>query len=302
MQKAQNSHNLFLLILLLTSTSCSANTQPPTAISSPTTKISTPLIKATDISIPTVMSQYFQTDGYILKSTIKLGDYKVQSWENPLIDNIWGRSRVSIHVMFQTILIDNAMVGQLPQEDITGEGHPDVIIYSPERVWENVIIYDLGTNDTNDRITRVFDDSIPRDCKFEIKDINNDNIPEIINCDFAFGFFDCGPSWGPMPLIVYSYDSISMRYNVVSPLYPEIYEEAIESSTKLSEKSPTDKCIISNLLMNYFYAGRIDKGWSELSRIYQGQDIDSFQKEMQDLLKIKRRAGRFILLEDLKTK
>lgn len=298
----QPNHWFLVLITLLIINACSTNTQPTVATPLAFTQTaSLPTIEPTITSVPS-MSQYFQTDDYILKSTIKLGDYKIQNWENPSVDNIWGRSRVSIHVMFQTIWIDNAYLGELPQDDITGEGHPDVIIYSPERVWQNVMIYDLGNEGTQDKVTRVFYDSVPRDCNFELKDLNNDGVPEIINCDFAFGFFDCGPSWGPTPLIIYSYDSNSMQYNNVSPLYPEIYKETIESLTKLAEESPKDKCLISGLLMNYFYSGQIEKGWSELNRIYQGQDVQGFQKEMEDLLQIKRKAGLFVLLEDLKAK
>ena len=298
----QPNYWLLVLIPALIIGACAKNTQPTVITVPPLTQAaSSPMVESTVTSIPS-MSQSFQTDDYILKSTMQLGDYKVQSWENPSVDNIWGRSRVSIHVVFQTIWIDNAYLGELPQEDVTGEGHPDVIIYIPERVWQDVMIYDLGTESTNDKITRVFYDSIPRDCNFEFKDLNNDGVSEIINCDRAFGFFDCGPSWGPTPLIVYSYDNNSMQYNNVSPLYPETYKETIEALTKSAEESPKDKCLISGLLMNYFYSGQIEKGWSELHRIYQGQDLDSFQKEMEDLLKIKRRAGLFVLLEDLKAK
>lgn len=313
---------LFLLLMLVlsacTTTSTTAMSTPieqaeaqrentPITLPSPKATYSTlstitatsePLVETTVTDISN-MSQHFRTNDYLLKSTIQLEDWTIISWELSSNEHKWGRNRVTISVMYQTVMIDNAVLGQLPQEDITGEGHPDVMLYIPERVWKYVMIYNLGDFITFDKITRVYFDSIPRDCKFEIKDLNNDDISEIINCDFAFGFFDCGPSWGPMPLTISTYDSISMQYNVVSPLYPEIYTETIQTLTELSEQSPEDKCLISGLLMNYFYSGQTEMGWSEMHRIYEGDDIDDFQKEMEELLETKRKAGRYVLLEDL---
>lgn len=315
--------NLSILILLLALSACAPTPSNPisttipqteahrknTPITLPSTETtqnklsaitatSEPLLETPITDIPN-MSQHFRTDDYRLKSTIQLEDWTIRSWETRSSDHVWGRNRVTISVMFQTIMIDNAVLGQLPQEDITGEGHPDVMLYIPDRVWKYVVIYNLGDFITFDKITRVYFNSIPGNCKFEIKDLNNDNIPEIINCDRAFGFFGCGPSWGPVPLTISTYDANSMQYNNVSPLYPEIYTDTIQSLTELSEQSPEDKCLISGLLLNYFYSGQTELGWSEMRRIYQGEDIDDFQREMEEILEVKRKAGIYVLPEDL---
>lgn len=298
----QKSTQVERIIPTETFTAIPTNTYSPTITITPSSI--QPLVPST------TMAEMFRASEYTLETTITINEpgryYQIQSWDNSTND--WGADqRVSIkNEPFETIWIEYARLGQLPQVDITGEGDPDVIIYGQgARLANPVYIYNLG-----DELTRVFMNYRPSSYRpsgcnldsFEFKDLDNDGILEIITCDAAFGSFDCGPSMGPMPLIVYSYDSELMQYNIVNPLYPEVYSESIETLTKLAEESPKNKCIISDLVMDYFYSGQIEKGWSELTRIYQEDDVENFRQEMKDLLQFKREIGIFVLLEDLKTK
>lgn len=284
-------------------------TPKPTSTDKPTVTM-TPL--PTQVLTPTYsMAEVFKADEYVLETTITIFEpgryyYQIQSWDNTTRD--WtADNRITIKdEPFETIMIENARLGELPQTDITGEGDPDILIYGwGARLANPVYIYNLGN-----KLTRVFMSYRPSNyessgCPYdllEFEDLDNDGVLEILTCDAAFGAFDCGPSMGPMPLIVYAYDSELMQYNIVNPLFPEIYSETIEALTKLAEESPERKCIVSDLLLNYFYSGQIEKGWSELYRIYSGQDVDDFRKELENLLESMRKAGRFVLLEDLDEK
>lgn len=266
----------------------------------------TPLLSQTSESTNS-LAEMFSADEYILETAITINEprryYQIQSWDNSTSDWIADNIISISNGPFETILIKYARLGELPKADITGEGDPDVLIYGwGARLANPVYIYNLG-----EELTRVFRSyrsscSRPSGCDFEMfdfKDLNYDGIPEIITYDTALNRFDCGPSLGPMPLIVYAYDSELMQYNIVSPLYPEIYSEIIATLTELAEKSPEYKCVVSDLVMNYLYSGQIEKGWSELDRIYQGDDSEAFREEMENLLQFKYERERFILLEDL---
>lgn len=311
----------FLLVFVIVGCNTQIATQSETATPAKTfsqtptntknsTVTTTPSLAQTSESAQS-MAEMLHADEYILENVITIKEpgryyYEIRSWDNAKNDYL-ADNRISISTWsFETIWIDYARLGELPQVDITGEGDPDVIIYGwGARLSNPVYIYNLGYE-----LTKVFDSyrvscSRPSGCDFdmfEFKDLNNDGVYEIISYDAAFGSFDCGPSMGPMPLIIYAYNSELRHYEIINPLYPEQYNEIIETTTRLAEESPKYKCVVSDHLLNYFYSGQIEKGWSELNRIYQGDDVESFRKEIEDLLEFKREKGRFVLLEDLETK
>ncbi len=302
-----------VITLSIVIVACSAKKQSETATLLPTSITSASSIQtmSTSTTEPTStnllnMSQYLGTDEFVLEETLELKKpyyYTIQTWDNPISDRS-SDHRISITKSVETILINDAELGNLPQGDITGEGDPDLLIYVGKgSKFGPVYIYNLGQE-----VTKVFSGVIPRqggkegECRFAVQDLNNDGIPEIINCDAMFGFFDCGPSFGPMPQLIYEYNSEIRQYHVVNPLYPNLYTRSINYYTELVKKFPNDKCWISSLLMNYFYSGQIDKGWSQLPRLYQGKDIDEFQKELDEMLAFKQKAGLFVLPSDVKTK
>jgi hypothetical protein len=281
----------------------------PTNTSSPTATI-TPFPTQT-LEPAMSMVDVLRADEYVLEDVVVFDKpwryhYEIQSWGNT-ITNSRVNDRVSIVGQpFVTIFIDHAWLGELPKADITGEGDPDVIIYGwGARLANPVYIYNLG-----DELTRIFhvyrpSNYEPSGCPydlFEFEDLDSDGVLEILTCDAVFGSFDCGASMGPMPILVYSYDSEAMQYSIVNPLFPEIYDEPIRKLTKLAEESSERQCIISDLVMNYFYSGQIEKGWTELYRIYRGDDIESFRQELENVLSFRRDLGRYVLLEDIEQK
>ncbi|MDH5505983.1 MAG: hypothetical protein OEZ02_02045, partial [Anaerolineae bacterium] len=106
----------------------------------------------------------------------------------------------------ETIRIENASVRLYEESgtDITGEGNPDVIVFSSTggaHCCYTFHVYDMG------EYPRKVMEAFTKDCGGEFKDLEGDGVFEFITCDASFNYFtrQCCYACSPFPRVVYRY-------------------------------------------------------------------------------------------------
>jgi hypothetical protein len=224
-----------------------------------------------------------------LLGEMQVGSYTVRRWHDT-----WMPSTIVTISRGDEVIVqieEDSLLVRMAGQDITGEGHPDVVVGSWKPVpmgAYSMAIYDLGPT-----VTQVLDlspitcgdfllgDACP--CGGMFQDLDGDGIPEVIACDEAFYFrwnvpmrsYDCAPQ----QLVVLQYNA-KRGYAPASHRFPDIYRARLSWLRKEAKKSTREPlvpgegppCAVMGLVLSYLYTGQPANAWEELDRRYDEPD------------------------------
>jgi hypothetical protein len=243
---------------------------------------------STRVPQPTVTPIPTETPGtYVVEDERLIGAYSVALWHNTA-DGSWSFNDIAtISVGGETLVQLESVFGfgDPTGRDITGEGHPDVVLErftGGAHCCFSVIVYDLGPTLTKVLETR------ESNCRGRFEDLDGDSVLEFITCDDLFAYVYCPYACSPMVQVIMRYEP-GRGYVPASPhfvhLYVEItarHVELAEGATagELGEWDETTKCAVLPLTLDYLYTGQADRAWAELSRLYTYPDELLFWAEI----------------------
>ena len=178
-----------------------------------------------------------------------------------------------------------SLLGELTGTDITGEGHPDVIVEvftGGAHCCSSTIVYDLGPE-----FTKVLETPLSN-CGGSFEDLNGDGVYEYLTCDDLFAYFYCPYASSPVVKVVMEYKP-GHGYVPASPRFAYLYEDAIAHDTALAEEyGPGDlgewdgsnKCAVLPVVLDYLYSGQPERAWESFEKFYTGTDRMLFWAEL----------------------
>jgi hypothetical protein len=170
--------------------------------------------------------------------------------------------------------------------DITGDGTPELIIetYSGgAHCCFSTLVYSLG-----ERAEKLLETQASN-CGGDFRDLDGDGVLEFVTCDDRFAYAYCPFAASPVVTAVLAYQA-GQGYLAAGPRFAEIYDEPIATHTTLAEQAQpgalgewdvTTKCAVLPLVLDYLYAGRTERAWSELQRLYTFPDAQAFREEIE---------------------
>ena len=223
---------------------------------------------------------------YKLKNEIVIGSYGIRYWHHT--DSATGYEDIVLIEKkgMESILIESAFeIVTLIDADINGDGFPDVIIetYSGgAHCCFSTQVYSLGEKPI--LILKKPESNISG----EFEDLDDDGIYEYITADDIFAYEYCPFVSSPIVKVIMAYDEQAGRYLPASPNFPNEYIKEIEENTQSADRvaraninengewDDTTKCSVLPLVLDYIYLGDLEKAHSELERVYEYDDLDSF--------------------------
>lgn len=266
--------NLFDLVIVAASFGSST---PPTP--TPTPGSVPPPLPPTDSTCP--------QETYTLQDERVIAHYAIRLWQSvpssfECLDIVtidaWAQPRVQIEA------VDS--LDDLTGSDITGEGHPDVIIHTFTRGAHccfSTFVYDLGPT-----ITKVLE-TPESHCPSTFGDLDGDGVSECQTCDDLFAYRYCGYAGSPMPMVILEYGP-GQGYVPASPRFAYLYAGDIVAHTLRAQQATlggmcqddgTTKCAVLAVVLDYLYAGLPQYAWAELYRLYRCPDVAVFRAEIE---------------------
>jgi hypothetical protein len=226
-------------------------------------------------------------EAYVILQERQIGEYVVRLWRNTAsegigydnIATISGGGQPEVRVEFA------AELGQETGTDLTGEGHPDVVIEvftGGAHCCLSTIVYDLGPT-----LTKVLETPLSN-CGGSFQDLDSDGVAEYVTCDDLFAYVYCCYAGSPAAQVVLRYDPES-GYVPASPRYGDTYAGPIVADTQIAENAEpgercewdeTTKCGVLPLVLDLLYAGQDAQAWAELNRLYPYPDVLLFWAEI----------------------
>jgi len=263
----------------------STPTQPPpvpTATPIPPQPTSTPI----PISSATPVTGAIPAS-YVVEEDVPLGQYTIRLWRNTA-DDAWGFDKIATisaggQTLAQVELV--SQLGDLTGVDITGEGHPDVIVETytgGAHCCLSTIVYDLGPT-----LTKVLE-TPESNCGGWFEDLDGDSVFEFVTCDDLFAYAYCPYAFSPAVQVILQYEP-GQGYVPASPRFAHLYAEAMASHTQMAEDAvagdlaewdETTKCAVLPLLLDYLYTGQADQAWIAFNRFYAHSDALLFWSEV----------------------
>lgn len=256
------------------------------------TAVATPIPDPTHTATAPVPSPTLSTpeppgETYIIDQERRIGEYVVRLWRNTApegigydnIATISGAGQPEVRVEFA------AALGEETGTDLTGEGHPDVVIEvftGGAHCCLSTIVYDLGPT-----LTKVLETPLSN-CGGSFQDLDGDGIAEYVTCDDLFAYVYCCYAGSPAARVVLRYDPGS-GYVPASPQYGDIYAGPIGADTEIAENAEpgercewdeTTRCGVLPLVLDLLYAGQDAQAWAELDRLYPYPDVLLFWAEI----------------------
>jgi hypothetical protein len=288
-----------------------ATAAPPTATPEPPTPTSEPAQEeatatpspataapgATPASAPTAAptqpagAEAWDSPGetYALQEERLIGDYAVRLWQDMSHEDDVSLGHVATVSQRGERKVEVEFVFGLGEEtgsDITGEGHPDVILEvftGGAHCCFSTIVYDLGPT-----MTKVLETPLSN-CGGTFEDLDGDGIPEYITCDDRFAYTYCPYASSPVVQAVLQYDPGRSGYVPASPLFANTYEGPIAMHTELAENAQpgelgewdgTSKCAVLPLVLDYLYTGQDEQAWVTFQDYYTPTDALLFWAEV----------------------
>jgi hypothetical protein len=240
---------------------------PPTHTPMPLHPTSTPTAPLpTPVPVPST---------YVVEEERLINRYTVRLWRNTAADS-WGFDNIATISADGRALVQIELasgLGNLTGADITGEGHPDVIVETftgGAHCCFSTIVYDLGPT-----LTKVLE-SPESNCGGRFEDLDGDSVLEFVTCDDLFAYVYCPYVASPMVQVILQYEP-GRGYVPASPGFAHLYAEAIAMHTEMAEGATaeelgewdaTTKCGVLPLMLDYLYTGRADRAWAEFNRLY----------------------------------
>jgi len=224
---------------------------------------------------------------YVLEEERLMGAYTVRLWRNTS-DDSWGYDNiVTISAGGQTLVQVELVsaLGTLTGVDVTGEGHPDVIIETytgGAHCCFSTIVYDLGP-----ALTKVLE-TRPSNCGGSFEDLDGDGAFEFVTCDDLFAYVYCPYAASPLVQAILQYEP-GRGYVPASPRFEYLYSDVIPRHTRMAEAARpeemgewdrTTKCGVLPLMLDYLYIGRAERAWAEFNRLYDYPDRLLFWAEV----------------------
>ena len=275
---------------LPTSTPLSTGTSPPpsTTLLPSTHTPTSPKPAATLVPRPTVAPLPTRIpDTYVVEDERLFGIYSVALWRNTGADS-WGYDNIVTISVGEETLVQLESVsgfGAHTGHDITGEGHPDVVLErftGGAHCCFSVIVYDLGPT-----LTKVLETQ-ESNCSGRFEDLDGDSVLEFVTCDDLFAYAYCPYASSPMVQVIQQYEP-GQGYVPASPRFAPLYAEMTAGHVELAERTAagelgewdgTTKCAVLPVMLDYLYTGQADRAWAEFSRLYTYPDALLFWAEV----------------------
>jgi len=224
---------------------------------------------------------------YVVEEERVLGRYTVQLWRNTAAD-AWSFDNIAtISAGGQTLVqVEMASaLGDLTGTDVTGEGHPDVIVETftgGAHCCFSTLVYDLGPT-----LTRVLE-TPQSNCGGRFEDLDGDSVFEFVTCDDLFAYAYCPYAASPAVQVILQYDP-GQGYVPASPRFADLYAEAVSRHIQAAEAAKpgelgewdgTTKCAVLPLVLDYLYTGQPGQAWTAFERLYTYPDGPLFWAEV----------------------
>lgn len=178
-------------------------------------------------------------------------------------------------------------IDPLSGRDITGEGNPDLVVFS---YWGGAHcciqarVVDLGP------VPRVIPAGAPSNCGGDFQDLDGDGVFEYFTCDDTFVYLFCPYATSPVSPAILRYEP-GEGYVPAGYLFPGYFEQAIAQGREIArEHGPgemaewdgTEKCSALLAILPLLHAGRITEACQALREYYSGADREAFWGEILD--------------------
>ncbi|MCJ7737193.1 MAG: hypothetical protein MUQ10_07770 [Anaerolineae bacterium] len=227
-------------------------------------------------------------DGFSVVDERTIDAYTVRMWRSDdqnasIFENVVTIARgtdVLVRIEFA------AEIDELTGTDITGEGHPDVVIrrYSGgAHCCFSTWVYDLGT--TLKEVLR----SPESNCEGSFTDVDSDGSLEFITCDDSFAYVFCPYAGSPVVPVVLRYAEGSESYVPANIQFADVYDEYIESGEiraqnalagEMGEWDGSTKCSVLPVVLGLLYSGQAGQSWGILGATYEDPDIALYWMEV----------------------
>ena len=225
---------------------------------------------------------------YVLQEERFIASYAIRVWRNPASDAFMFDDILTISGTGQPqVRVESCVdLGEETGTDITGEGHPDVVVKvftGGAHCCFSTIVYDLGPT-----LTKVLETPLSN-CDGHFQDLDGDGVLEFITCDDLFAYEYCCFAGSPAVRVVLQYEP-GRGYVPASPRFPQVYADDIARDLKLAEEATPGgmgewdndtKCAVLPLVLDYLYSGRADEAWAAFDRLYTYPDASVFRAEIE---------------------
>jgi hypothetical protein len=199
-----------------------------------------------------------------------IGKYAVRLWRSFADSCMFGLATISAEGQPSLQISDACSFGDLPMEDVTGEGDPDVlleILFSGSRQSPSRVIYNLGATPSRVLYAPFVHDNGGGDVIFE--DLDGDGRMEVLTNSGGMGRLYCS---GMTMLVVLQYQA-GRGYVPVTPHFAYLYADRIARATQRLDEAVArgdqlTGCGVQELILAYLYSGRPDLAWAALARYY----------------------------------
>jgi hypothetical protein len=258
-------------------------TMAPDPTSTPTAPVATetsPSPPATPAAVP---------EGYAVEEERDLAGYVVRLWRNTDADS-FGFDGIATISRDGELLVQIEMasaLGTLTGQDVTGEGHPDVIVETftgGAHCCFSTHVYDLGPE-----LTLVLE-TPESNCGGSFENLDDDPAYEFITCDDLFAYIYCSYAASPAVQVILDYEP-GRGYVPASPRFADLYADAIADHTTMAQNAAagemgewddTAKCAVLPLMLDYLYTGRPQEAWAVVEQYYDAPDAKLFWAEVVD--------------------
>ncbi len=260
---------------------------PPTA-SLPPTQSPSITERPTSTVAPTPDNRDF-----VLLEEHSIGGYAIRLWQPVPGTGMYQHATLSTAGQPEIRIEAVSAIGSLPEEDVTGDGFPDVWFETKmggSRCCWGTIVYSLGLTPA-----KVLDISSLPDYygtgTGTFQDLDGDDRYEFITRDPLIG----SPCTAPTVKVILQYVP-GQGYVGAGPHFAEAYADDIAIHTRRAEEHvelsrDAYKCGVYELIADYLYSGQSDRAWQELRRLYLGPDLEQFQSQLE----ASARQGRFFV-------
>jgi hypothetical protein len=232
-------------------------------------------------------STEFPQNTYALHQERIIGNYAVRWWrdtaggfpfDDVLTIDAYGQPSAQVEQLHD--------LDPLTGNDVTGEGHPDVVIHTYSggaHCCFRTIIYDLGAT-----MTQVLETPFSN-CGASLQQFDGDAAYEVDTCDDLFAYVYCCFAGSPIVRVVLDY-APGQGYEPAGPRFSYLYSTDIALHTQQAEMAmpgdyceddATTKCGVLPVVLDWLYAGYPQTAWAELYRLYPYADVDSFRTQIE---------------------
>ncbi len=232
-------------------------------------------------------SDLFPRHVYVLFDEEIIGRYAVRVWR----DSTGGFAFSDILTIdaygLPTVQVEQFhSFDDLSGTDVTGGGGPDVVIRTytgGAHCCFSTIIYDLGPP-----LSKVLE-TPQSNCGVTLVQLDPDGAYEILTCDDIFAYAYCCYAGSPVVRVILDY-APGHGYLPASPRFADLYADDIAIHTARAEQATpgeyceddrTTKCGVLPVVLDYLYSGNPEQAWTELYRLYQYPDVDSFRSAIE---------------------